>query len=181
MSGHKIGALMGVGLLYVKLSEQHKMKNLIVGHQERGMRGGTENLLGIISLGIVLYKTTDKMNILNNYLHVNELGRYLYNNIMNLNYGIKISTNNQTTLLTFKHLSAQSAVLILNKEGISISAGSACNSGTDKPSSSLLNFGMTENEALRTIRISVGLQNTLKECKRFIKVITKVIEEYDIP
>ena len=63
--------------------------------------------------------------------------------------------------------------------GISISAGSACNSGSDEPSKILVALGYSEDKAKRTIRISLGRQNTIKEAKKFIKILNDIIDKYD--
>ena len=68
---------------------------------------------------------------------------------------------------------------IFDREGVAISAGSACNSGTDEPSRALMASGYEEEEAKRTIRVSLGKQNTMREVKKFIKILRKVIDNYD--
>ena len=81
--------------------------------------------------------------------------------------------------ITFNHLDAQTAVQIFDREGVAISAGSACNSGTDEPSRALMASGYEEEEAKRTIRVSLGKQNTMREVKKFVKILRKVIDNYD--
>ena len=81
--------------------------------------------------------------------------------------------------IAFNHLDAQTAVQIFDGEGIAISAGSACNSGSDEPSKVLISLGYTANKAKRTIRVSLGKQNTMREVKKFIKILRKVIDNYD--
>ena len=81
--------------------------------------------------------------------------------------------------ITFKNLDAQTAVQIFDREGVAVSAGSACNSGSDEPSKTLLANGYTPEDAMKTIRISIGKQNTLHEIKRFVKILRKIIDKYD--
>ena len=75
---------------------------------------------------------------------------------------------------------ATTAVQIFDKYGINISAGSACHSGSEELSEAYLASGYSREEALRTIRISVGCNNTMREAKKFIKVLKKVLDNYDI-
>ena len=92
---------------------------------------------------------------------------------------VRVEGHNGIINITFNHLDAQTAVQIFDREGVAISAGSACNSGTDKPSRALMASGYEEEEAKRTIRVSLGKQNTMREVKRFIKILRKVIDNYD--
>ena len=92
---------------------------------------------------------------------------------------VRVEGHNGIINITFNHLDAQTAVQIFDREGIAISAGSACNSGSDKPSKTLLASGYTSEEAMRTIRVSIGKQNTLHEIKKFVKILRKIIDKYD--
>ena len=92
---------------------------------------------------------------------------------------VRVEGHNGIINITFNHLDAQTAVQIFDREGVAISAGSACNSGTDEPSRALMASGYKEEEAKRTIRVSLGKQNTMHEIKKFIKILRKVIDNYD--
>lgn len=175
LSGHKFGALQGVGLLYIKKSQQYKMKNLIHGHQENGHRGGTENTLGIISLGIAIKNAV--ANLDKNVRNIQRLSAYIYSRVCKC--GLKLRAQNHILNITFKNIYAETAVTLFNQYGIAISAGSACNAGTDHPSEILLQEGYTSSEALRTVRVSLGHCNTMRECKRFIRTLHKIIDKYD--
>ena len=104
---------------------------------------------------------------------------YLYEALKNMNLKY-IKHSNGIINITFKNLNAQSAVQILDKKGIAVSAGSACNSGSDEPSRTLLFYGYNKEDALNTIRISLGIRNTKREIKRFISVLKKIIDIYDV-
>lgn len=176
LSGHKFGALKGIGLLYVRRDQYIKMKSLIFGHQEGGWRGGTENVVGIISMGEAIELVTKEME--KNNKQISRIVSYIMNEIDTINY--KTHTRNHIINITLKNLSAQTAVQIFDQYGIAISAGSSCNSNSTNPSQILINSGYTEDEALKTIRISIGKQNTLKEAKRFIKILKEIIKKYDV-
>ena len=101
---------------------------------------------------------------------------YLYDNLKDV---CKIRYSSNTLNITFDNVTAQFAVLVLDKMGVAISAGSACNSLSVEPSSILIYRGYSRDDALKTIRISLSINNTLDECKKFIKVIKNFIDNYD--
>ena len=173
-SGHKFGAPKGVGVLIIKEKYQSVFHPLIYGHQENGMRGGTENVAGIVGMAKALEIATKEIE--KNTLHINKLQQYITSNIPE---DIMIKASHGIINITFNKLNAQSAVQIFDVYGVAISAGSACNSGSDEPSKTLLSLGYTEEQAKRTVRISLGKQNTLHEIKRFVKILKKVIDKYD--
>lgn len=176
-SAHKFGGPKGVGVLFIRKDKQDMFMPLIYGHQENGLRGGTENVASIVGMAEAL-KITVK-NIDKNKHHIRVLQDYIkiYANYPFSDVGVR--GENGIVNITFKNLDAQTAVQIFDREGIAISAGSACNSGSDKPSKTLLANGYTPEEAMRTIRISIGKQNTLHEIKRFVKILRKIIDKYD--
>lgn len=176
LSGHKFGAPKGVGVLYVRKDQQSKMESLIYGHQENGMRGGTENVTGIVGMGKAIELATKEMD--KNNSNLENIISYIMDSIDTINY--KTQTHNHIINFTFKHLLGATAVQIFDQYGIAVSAGSACNSDSETPSHTLLHSAYTELEALRTIRISIGKQNTSKEAQRFIKVLKEVIDKYDV-
>lgn len=173
-SGHKFGAPKGVGVLFIRKDVQQYFMPLICGHQENGMRGGTENVAGIVGMAKALEIATKEIE--KNTLHINKLQQYITSNISE---DIMIKVSHGIINITFNKLNAQSAVQIFDVYGVAISAGSACNSGSDEPSKTLLSLGYTEEQAKRTIRISLGKQNTLHEIKRFVKILKKIIDKYD--
>ena len=192
-SGHKFGAPKGVGVLFIRKQYQKKFVPLIYGHQENGLRGGTENVAGIVGMAEALRIATKELH--KNRQHIREMQDYIMThancpakiradnipisrNWAGFHY-IRVEGHNGIINITFNHLDAQTAVQIFDREGVAISAGSACNSGTDKPSRVLMASGYEEEEAKRTIRVSLGKQNTMREVKKFVKILRKVIDNYD--
>lgn len=174
-SGHKFGALKGVGVLYIKKEFQPLMKPLIYGHQQNEMRGGTENVVGIISLGEALAMA--QKNRKKNMERIKRISNYIFYELKDSVY--YITNNNGIINITFNELNASSAVMILDRCGVAVSAGSACNSGNDEPSMALIKDGHSVDTALRTIRVSIGCQNTIREAKKFCKILKKIIDKYD--
>lgn len=165
-SGHKIGAPKGCGVMYIREDIQKCFEPLIYGHQENELRGGTENVVGIVGLGVALEETVK------NYYKENrrkkKIGFYIYKKLRD--YVKDISLSNDIINITFANLNAQSAVQILDKQGIAVSAGSACISGSDEPAKAYLDR-MSREDALKTIRVSIGFKNTLHEAKKFCKIL----------
>lgn len=175
-SGHKFGAPKGIGVLFIREQYQKVFVPLIYGHQERGMRGGTENVVGIVGMAEALKQAYK--NIERNKKKILKISNYITNNIhpyKKMNIGFDGSIIN----ITFRFLNAQTAVKIFDLHGVAISAGSACNSGSDEPSKVLISQGYSKQDANNTIRISIGNQNTLHQARKFVKIFNKIIDNYD--
>lgn len=176
-SAHKFGGPKGVGLLYIRKDMQNKFMPLVYGHQENGLRGGTENVAGIVGMAAALEEAYNESI---KGLFETKAKLFLKYARKNSKYNIKCNNPaNGIWNITFKILNGQTAVGLFDERGIAISAGSACNSLSDKPSKILLNQGYTEEKALNTIRVSLGYQNTLKDIKTFCKILNEIIDKYD--
>lgn len=154
-SGHKIHALKGCGVLYKK--KDILLEPLVYGSQEKGLFGGTENVLGIASLG----KAVEEYD----YSSVSSANRdYVYYHIMkNISdsylVGAPIESGNRlphNLYICFKGVEGESLMILLDMNGIQISTGSACNSNSITPSTTLSAIGMNENDIHSCIRVSFG-------------------------
>lgn len=152
-SGHKLHALNGIGVLW-KQKELY-LKPLIYGSQEQGLCGGTENVLGIASLG----KAVEDYN----YSSISSANRdYVYDYIMNnipdsYLVGASIESGNRlphNLYMCFKGVEGESLMILLDMNGIQVSTGSACNSGNLSASSTLSAIGMNENDIHSCIRLT---------------------------
>ena len=173
LSAHKFGGILGAGLLYIRKDVQQYIQPLIWGSQEQGYRGGTENYPAIIAMSEALKKCYEHFD--ENKAKLDYLMEFLVSNMPKC----KFQSASNTLNITFNKLSAQTAVVIFDKEGVAVSAGSACNSHSVEPSLTLLYRGYTKDEALRTIRVSLSENNTIDECKSFIKILKDIIDKYD--
>lgn len=173
VSGHKIGALKGIGFLYKK--NNIKIEPLIYNMQENGMRGGTENVAGIISLGkaIELYNDTSE-NVIRcrNYM-IDELiiktkvklnGSFIYRLPNNINITLRQNINNES----FIHF--------LETYDIQISSGSACNSNTIEKSHVLKAIGLSDEDIDKTLRITLPHDIALEDTKIITNVIIECID-----
>jgi len=177
-SGHKFHAPKGIGCLYVRRGIQ--LKPLIYGgKQERSVRGGTENTLGIVAIGVAIEEAVK--NIENKYEHCKILKDTLFNSLSANHLDYIVNGNNtipSTVSISFKGVENETIGLWLNGYGICVSSGSACNSGSAEPSHVLKAIGCPEEYINGTIRFSFSLENTVDEVKftgdKVAEIINKV-------
>ena len=177
-SGHKFGAPKGVGFLYLKNNGPEFERLINGGRQERNLRGGTENVLGIIAMAAALEDAITHMEERNEHI------KYLSDKMLNRLLQIPGSTLNGSLEnrvpgninIRFSGVSGSRLVTLCSLYGIYISAGSACNEGISAPSHVLKAIGLTDEEALSSIRITIGHTNTEQEIETAANIITKLVE-----
>lgn len=172
-SAHKLGALKGTGVLYKK-SGIH-LKPLIYGSQEQGLFGGTENVLGIASLG-------EAVKYLN-YTSISSENRdYIYNYIINnISDSYLVGADLEHRLpnnlyMCFKGIQGESLMTLLDMNNIQVSTGSACTSGDLMPSHTLVAIGMNKEDINSCVRITFSGNETKDELNYLCKKIKKNIE-----
>jgi cysteine desulfurase len=176
-SGHKCGAPKGVGFLYVK--NGIRIHSLIHGgKQENGIRGGTENVLGIISMAAALEDAVQHMDERN--AHIKHLRDKLLDKLLqipgsHLNGSLENRVPGNINI-RFDGVSGARLVALCSLYDVYISSGSACNEGTPTPSHVLKAIGLTDEEALSSVRITIGHTNTEKEIDTAADIITKLVE-----
>lgn len=165
-SAHKIGALKGVGVLYKKTDIA--MLPLVFGSQEQGLFAGTENVLGILSLG----KAIDLMSY-NKTSHNRDL---VWNKVKYIDgvslVGSPLDKNRliNNLYICIKYIKGSDLVALMDDVyKIQISTGSACNNGSLTPSSTALAIGLSEDDANSCVRISFSGNETEDELKEFCK------------
>lgn len=175
-SAHKFGGTKGVGFLYVKKGTP--IKSLIHGgKQEQGVRGGTENVLGIISMAAALEDAVEHMEERNAY--IKRLRDKLLERLMqipgsHLNGSLENRVCSNISI-RFDGVSGSRLVALCSLYGIYISSGSACNEGQAIPSNVLKAIGLTDEEALSSVRITIGHENTEEEIDMAANIITKLV------
>ena len=176
-SGHKFGAPKGVGFLYVQNGT--RIKSLINGgKQEQGVRGGTENILGIVSMAAALedsVKHMDEHNTYVKYLRDKLLDKLLKIPGAKLNGSLENRACSNINI-RFPGVSGAKLVTLCSLYGIYISSGSACNEGIAEPSHVLKAIGLTDEEALSSVRITIGYENTEEEIDEAAKIISYLVE-----
>jgi len=177
-SGHKFGAPKGVGFLYVK-NGVHINPLIYGGKQEKGIRGGTENVLGIISMAAALEDAVEHMEERNE--HIKCLRDKLLDKLLqipgsHLNGSIENRVSGNINI-RFDGVSGAKLVTLCSLYGIYISSGSACNEGISEPSHVLKAIGLTDEEALSSVRITIGYTNTEYEIEQAANIITYLVNE----
>lgn len=176
-SGHKFGAPKGIGFLYVKNGTN--IKPIIHGgKQEQGLRPGTENILGIVAMAEALEDAVEHMEERNKhikYLRDRLLDKLLQIPGSHLNGSLENRTVSNINI-RFDGVSGATLVSLCSLYGICISSGSACNEGLAEPSHVLTAIGLSTEEALSSIRITLGHENTEEEIDTAANIITKLVE-----
>jgi len=173
LSGHKFYGPKGVGALYV--SKGVKISPFMHGgEQEKGRRGGTENVAGIVGIGKAAEIAAAEME--EEGRKVKLLRDKLENGIKERISEIVINGHPQQRLyntlnLCIKHIEGEGILLHLDFEGICASSGSACTSGSLEPSHVLLAVGLPHEIAHGSLRLSLGKHNTEEEVDRVIEVL----------
>lgn len=176
-SAHKIYAPKGVGFLYIK--EDIKISPLINGGgQERKMRGSTENILGIVAMAAALEDAIEHME--NRNVYISLLRNKLLDKLLKIE-GAHLNGSLENRVVSninirFDGVSGSRLVALCDLYGICISSGSACNEGQATPSHVLKAIGLSDEQALNSIRITLGHQNTEQEIDQAANIITKLVE-----
>jgi cysteine desulfurase len=178
MSGHKLHAPKGIGILYVRRGTRFS-PFLIGGHQEKGRRGGTENTPGIIGLGKAceladknMQKENTEVKRLRDKLEKELLARIPQSRVN----GDTVNRLPNTTNISFEYVEGEAILLLMNELGICASSGSACTSGSLQPSHVLRAMGVPFTMAHGSIRFSLSIYNTEKEIDFVIEKMPAIIE-----
>lgn len=178
LSGHKLHAPKGIGVLYVRKGTPYA-PFLIGGHQEHGRRGGTENVASIVGLGRACEFVAANMEEENTKVRAlrDKLENGLLQNVPNaLLNGHKIDRLPNTTNISFEYIEGESILLHLDRLGICASSGSACTSGSLEPSHVLRAMGVPFTAAHGSIRFSLSVYNTEEEIDYILENIPPIIQ-----
>lgn len=178
ISGHKIHAPKGIGGLYVRRGVRFRAM-VVGGGQERGRRGGTPNVPGIVALGkaaelelLYLEETTARVRRLRDRLE-----KEILNTIPDCEVnGHATERLPNTTNIGFKYIEGEAILLLLNQHGICASSGSACSSGSLEPSHVLRAMGLPYTTLHGSIRFSLSRYTTEAEVDAVLNVLPKIIE-----
>ena len=176
-TGQKFGGPRGAGLLWV--TPGLRLAPLLGGEQERGRRAGTENLPGIAGLGAAIEAAVrrraedgERIGALRDRLErglVAAVPRARVN-------GAGAPRLPWTASILFEGCDAEALLMAMDLEGLCASAGSACHSGSTKPSGVLVAMGLSEAEARATIRFSLGWTTTAEEIERALAIVPPLVE-----
>lgn len=179
-SGHKIYGPKGIGVLFIKQGTKIK-KIQHGGSQENYMRAGTLNVPGIVGLGKaieLIQSPSHKKEI----IAIKKLRDKLVEGITKAISGTRLNGSNKLRLpnnanISFAKIEGESILLHLDFEGIAVSTGSACASGSLEPSHVLLAIGLSHEQSHGSIRFTLGRNTTRNEIDYVIKILPDIIEK----
>ena len=178
LSGHKIGAPKGIGLLYIK--EGTALTPLIDGGgQEMHMRAGTENVASIVGFA----KAMEDAAVMPDMTRIRQMQKSLFDGLRTIPGCVVNGTCAQEKRLpgnvnvSFPGLDAESLVLHLDRVGICCSAASACTAGVSEPSHVLLAIGRDREEASSSLRFTLGQRNTMDEIEYIITQVRRMVNQ----
>lgn len=179
LSAHKLHAPKGIGMLYIKRRTKFA-PYVIGGHQERGRRGGTENVANIVGFGRAaelamasLEDENSRVRGLRDRLE-NHILSHIPNTVRN---GAKEPRLPNTTNIAFDFVEAEAVLMMLDLVGICASSGSACTTGSLDPSHVLSAMGVTPMRARGSVRFSLGIYNTDEDVDYVLKHLPPIIEK----
>ncbi len=177
LSGHKIHAQKGVGVLYVN-KKYRLAPYLNGGAQERGRRAGTENIPAIVGLGVAITEAVAGIDAKNAKLK--KFQDRIISEVMKIDR-VHLNGDREKRLagnlnFSFEGVEGESLLLQLDLQGIAASSGSACTSGSLDPSHVLLAIGLPHEVAHGSLRISMSEYTTEQEIDRLLEVLPVIIE-----
>lgn len=176
LSGHKLHAAKGIGVLFVR--KGFKLPPLLCGHQERGRRGGTENVAAIVGLGVAadllrssIEAAGNPVVALRDRLELGILRQFPFAGIN----GGSVPRLANTSNIRFGEIDAEIILDRLDKAGICASSGSACSAGGTEPSHVLLAMGQSRAKALAAVRFSLSRYSTVAEVDHILDALPGIV------
>lgn len=178
MSGHKLHGPKGIGALYIKKGTKITPQ-MLGGHHEMGKRAGTENVPGIVGLGVACELAAKELTAESKKL--TELREYFYKGITSRIEDVRLNGHPTKRLpntlnIGFKYLEGESIILNLDMEGVGVSTGSACTSGSLEPSHVLTAMGIDPAETQGSVRFSLSRDNTKEDVDYVLGVLPPIIK-----
>jgi cysteine desulfurase len=179
LSGHKLHAPKGIGVLYIRKGTKFS-PFMIGGHQERGRRGGTENVASIVALGKAAELAKKHLNE-DGYEPTGRLRDKLETNLLTRISHSMVNGDREhrllnTTSIAYEYVEGEAILLMMNEHGICASSGSACTSGSLEPSHVLRAMGVPFTAAHGSIRYSLSRYTTEEEIDVVIEKTPPIIE-----
>jgi len=178
LSGHKLYSTKGTGALYVRKGVRLAPQN-IGGHQERERRAGTEAVPGIVAFGTAAKLAKEELD--RNSLHGRKLRDLFEAGVTNQIPDIVFNGDRSQRLphlsnISFRFIEGEGLLISLDLQGIAVSTGSACSSGTLEPSPVIRALGRNDELARGSIRFSFGKDNTEADVAYVLGVLPRVVE-----
>jgi cysteine desulfurase len=174
ISAHKMHGPKGVGALFVRRGVRLN-PHTPGGGQERRLRAGTENTPGIVGFGVAARLARERLSA--ESASIERLRDRLERAILGATpraraIGAAAPRLSNTSAILFENVSGDALAIRLDLEGVAVSVGSACSSGTPAPSDALLALGLSRAEAKRVVRLSISRSTTAEEIDRAAALIS---------
>lgn len=179
ISGHKLHAPKGIGVLYLRRGVRFRPL-LRGGHQERGRRAGTENAASIVALGKAAEMAMEQMDFENTKVKAmrDRLEEGILNSVSHCFVtGDPDNRLPNTANIAFEFVEGEAILMLLNKQGIAASSGSACTSGSLEPSHVMRAMDIPYTAAHGSTRFSFSRYNTMEDVERVIEAIPPIMEK----
>lgn len=178
MSAHKLYAPKGVGALYVRRGVRLAVQN-VGGHQERERRAGTENVAGIVAFGEAAKLAREEMP--SRVAHDAALRDAFEQRVNGTISDVVMNGDREHRLshlsnISFRFIEGEGLLINLDLEGVAVSTGSACSSGTLEPSPVIRALGVDDELARGSIRFSFGKDNTAEDVDYTVEVLSRAVE-----
>src|SRR5215211_8251405 len=178
MSAHKLYAPKGAGALYVRRGVRLRGQN-VGGHQERERRAGTENVPGIVAFGEAAKIAREEL--LQRTVHDAALRDEFERTVTELIPDVVMNGDRERRLphlsnISFRYIEGEGLLINLDLQGVAVSTGSACSSGTLEPSPVIRALGVDDEIARGSIRFSFGKENTDADVEYVIDVLAQAVE-----
>jgi cysteine desulfurase len=179
LSGHKLHAPKGIGVLYLRRGVRFRPL-LRGGHQERGRRAGTENAASIVALGKACEMATEAMEYEKTFVKAmrDRLEQGIQEQVSHC--FVTGDPNNRlpnTSNIAFEYIEGEAILLLLNKMGIAASSGSACTSGSLEPSHVMRAMDIPFTAAHGSVRFSLSRYNSMEEVERVIDAVPPIVAQ----
>jgi cysteine desulfurase len=178
LSAHKFYGPKGAGAMWIRRGARLQ-PILTGGKHERSRRAGTENVAGIVGLGVAADLARLKMHA--EAERLSALRDRLEHGVLKAVTGTAVNGSGDrvpnTTNISFDRVEAESLLIALDLEGVAVSTGSACSSGTLEPSHVLKAMGFPVHRTQNSIRFSLGTANTEAEIDHVISVLPRIVEK----
>lgn len=176
ISAHKVGGPKGVGALYIKermLKERRITAFLVGGGQEFGLRSGTENMIGIAGFAAAVADAAPRFAA--DAAHMKALSERLIGALLGSECRVNRAPVSAPHIIsvTLPRIKSETMLHFLSREGIAVSAGSACSAHAAGPSGTLIAFGLPTAEADTTLRISLCPENTGEEIDALVAALER--------
>jgi cysteine desulfurase len=179
ISAHKFNGPKGVGALFLRKGTPALFSPVSGGSQEKKRRGGTENVAGIIGFGKACELALERVTAME-VSRIEELKNYFYSKVCKMIPGTELWGDMQNSLpntlnLGFVGMEGDSLLIAMDMEGVAVSTGSACSSGTGLPSHVLRAMDLPDDKINSSIRFSLGCSTTKMELDSAVEILVKAV------